>query len=36
MTSAALGVAVPADPALGAVYVTQNGGMTWTKSPISG
>jgi photosystem II stability/assembly factor-like uncharacterized protein len=36
MTSATLGVAVPADPAVGAVYVTRDGGQTWSKSPITG
>lgn len=36
MTSATLGVAVPADAALGAVYVTRDGGQTWTESPITG
>jgi hypothetical protein len=36
MTSPTLGVAVPADPSGGAVYVTRDGGRTWTRSPISG
>jgi hypothetical protein len=36
MTSATLGVAVPADPGLGAVYVTHDGGQTWSRSPIAG
>jgi hypothetical protein len=36
MTSGTLGVAVPADPTLGSVYVTENGGQTWSKSPITG
>jgi len=36
MTSATLGVAVPADPTVGAVYVTRDGGQTWSKSPIAG
>ena len=36
MTSPTLGVAVPADPSPGAVYVTHDGGRTWTKSPITG
>jgi len=36
MTSATDGVAVPADPSLGAVYITHDGGQTWSKSPISG
>ena len=35
MTSAALGVAVPADSSLGEVYVTRDGGKTWTPSPIA-
>jgi len=35
MTSATLGVAVPADPTVGAVYVTRDGGQTWSKSPIT-
>lgn len=36
MTSATLGVAVPADPTAGAIYVTRDGGHTWSKSPITG
>jgi photosystem II stability/assembly factor-like uncharacterized protein len=36
MTNASQGVAVPADPDLGAVYVTGDGGQTWSKSPITG
>jgi hypothetical protein len=36
MTDATDGVAVPADPNLGAVYVTHDGGQTWSKSPIAG
>jgi hypothetical protein len=36
MTSPTLGVAVPADPSEGAVYVTRDGGRTWSKSPITG
>jgi photosystem II stability/assembly factor-like uncharacterized protein len=36
MTNAAMGVAVPANPTAGAVYVTRDGGQTWSKSPISG
>lgn len=36
MTSATLGVAVPADPNVGALYVTRDGGQTWSKSPITG
>jgi hypothetical protein len=36
MTNSRQGVAVPADPGLGAVYVTQDGGQTWTRSPITG
>jgi hypothetical protein len=36
MTTAAQGVAVPADSSAGAVYVTKDGGQTWNKSPITG
>jgi hypothetical protein len=36
MTNATMGVAVPADPTAGAVYVTRDGGQTWHKSPITG
>jgi photosystem II stability/assembly factor-like uncharacterized protein len=36
MTTAALGVAVPADSQLGEVYVTRDGGKTWNPSPIDG
>jgi photosystem II stability/assembly factor-like uncharacterized protein len=36
MTNGTQGVAVPADPNLGVVYVTRNGGQTWSKSSISG
>ncbi len=36
MTSARLGVAVPADAALGEIYVTSNAGYTWTPAPITG
>jgi hypothetical protein len=36
MTTASNGVAVPADAQLGEVYVTSDGGQTWTPSPISG
>jgi hypothetical protein len=35
MTTAELGVAVPADSALGEVYVTRDGGQTWSPSPIA-
>jgi hypothetical protein len=35
MTTATQGVAVPADSALGEVFVTADGGRTWTGSPIS-
>ena len=34
MTSAAQGVAVPADAGLGEIFVTTNGGRTWTASPV--
>lgn len=36
MTDATQGVAVPANAALGEVWVTSNGGKTWRPSPISG
>jgi hypothetical protein len=36
MTTAAQGVAVPADSALGEIYVTADGGSTWYPSPITG
>lgn len=36
MTTATLGVAVPADSSLGEVYVTHDGGKTWSPSPITG
>jgi hypothetical protein len=36
MTNTEQGVAVPADSSLGEVFVTQDGGMTWTPSPIKG
>jgi hypothetical protein len=36
MTNATQGVAVPADPSLGEVYVTSDGGSTWYPSPIAG
>jgi hypothetical protein len=36
MTSAAQGVALPANPGLGEVFITINGGQTWTASSISG
>ncbi len=36
MTDATQGVAVPANAALGAVWVTSNGGRTWHRSPVSG
>jgi photosystem II stability/assembly factor-like uncharacterized protein len=34
MTTPSLGVAVPADPAIGAVYVTSDGGLSWRRSPV--
>jgi len=36
MTTASQGVAVPADSALGEIFVTSDGGRTWTASPITG
>jgi hypothetical protein len=36
MTTATQGVAIPADAALGEIWVTANGGKTWRASPISG
>ncbi len=36
MTSALQGVAVPADAGLGEVFITANGGQTWTSSSLSG
>jgi photosystem II stability/assembly factor-like uncharacterized protein len=36
MTNATQGVAVPADSELGSVYVTSDGGQTWSRSPITG
>jgi hypothetical protein len=36
MTTAAQGVAVPADSTLGEIYVTADGGSTWHSSPITG
>jgi hypothetical protein len=36
MTSATQGVAVPANARLGEVYVTTDGGQTWTAKPIRG
>jgi hypothetical protein len=36
MTSDTQGVAVPADARLGEVFITGDGGQTWTASPISG
>ena len=36
MTTAAQGVAVPADSTLGEIYVTADGGSTWYPSPITG
>ena len=35
MTTGAQGVAVPADPASGAVWLTYDGGQTWQPSPVS-
>jgi hypothetical protein len=34
MTSSSQGVAVPADAQLGEIFVTSDGGRTWTASPI--
>jgi hypothetical protein len=36
MTTSADGVAVPADAALGEVFITTDGGQSWTASPVSG
>jgi hypothetical protein len=36
MTSPAQGVALPADAALGQVFVTRDGGQTWTPHQVSG
>lgn len=36
MTTSTSGVAVPADPKAGAVYVTSDGGQTWSRSLITG
>jgi len=36
MTSDTQGVAVPADATLGEIFVTSDGGLTWTPSRISG
>lgn len=36
MTTASLGVAVPADASLGAVYTTSDGGKSWTARPVRG
>ena len=36
LTSAAQGVAVPADPGQHAVWFSYNGARTWTRSPIKG
>jgi len=35
MTTDSQGVAVPADPAAGAVWFSYDGGKTWTPSPVS-
>jgi hypothetical protein len=35
MTTAQQGVAVPADADLNEIFVTSNGGRTWTPSPIT-
>ncbi len=36
MTSAAVGIAVPADASLGEVFVTSDGGRAWRPSPVEG
>jgi hypothetical protein len=35
MTSTANGVALPADPGLGEVFVTTDGGLTWQPHMVS-
>ena len=35
MTTDTQGVALPADPAAGAVWFTFDGGQTWTPSSVS-
>jgi hypothetical protein len=36
MTNANDGVAIPADAALGEIYVSADGGLTWQRSPVAG
>lgn len=36
MTNGSMGVAVPDDAGLGEIFVTRDGGRTWTASPVSG
>jgi hypothetical protein len=36
MTNSAQGVALPADATLGEIFVTSDGGRTWTASPVKG
>jgi hypothetical protein len=36
MTTATHGMALPADASLGEVFITSDGGTTWSPHPISG
>jgi hypothetical protein len=36
MTSSSQGVALPANPGLGEVFITTDGGLSWSASPIAG
>ena len=35
MTNQSQGVAVPANAQLGEIFVTSNGGRTWSASPVT-